>query len=130
MGTPTVAMMIGKVIELRDRVDAKTKAYKDSIKQDETDIDLLENLLLAEINKLDGQSIKTANGTAFRATLTSFRVADREVWVNWVIANNQGDMLTLHVAKDAVKEFTDQNGLPPGLNMTTIHRCNVRRPAE
>ena len=130
MGTPTVAMMIGKVIELRDRVDAKTKAYKDSIKQDETDIDLLENLLLAEINKLGGQSIKTANGTAFRATLTSFRVADRECWVNWVIANNQGDMLTLHVAKDAVKEFTDQNGLPPGLNMTTIHRCNVRRPAE
>ena len=127
---PTVAMMIGKVIELRDRVDAKTKAYKDSIKQDETDIDLLENLLLAEINKLDGQSIKTANGTAFRATLTSFRVADREVWVNWVIANNQGDMLTLHVAKEAVKEYADQNGLPPGLNMTTIHRCNVRRPAE
>ena len=127
---PTVAMMIGKVIELRDKVDAKTRAYKDSIKQDETDIDLLENLLLAEINKLGGQSIKTANGTAFRATLTSFRVADREVWVNWVIANNQGDMLTLHVAKDAVKEFTDQNGLPPGLNMTPIHRCNVRRPTE
>ena len=127
---PTVAMMIGKVIELRDRVDAKTRAYKDSIKQDETDIDLLENLLLAEINKLGGQSIKTANGTALRTTLTSFRVADREVWVNWVIANNQGDMLTLHVAKDAVKEFTDQNGLPPGLNMTTIHRCNVRRSTE
>ena len=127
---PTVAMMIGKVIELRDRVDAKTKAYKDSIKQDETDIDLLENLLLAEINKLDGQSIKTANGTALRTTLTSFRVADRETWVNWVIANNQGDMLTLHVAKEAVKEYADQNGLPPGLNMTTIHRCNVRRPAE
>ena len=127
---PTVAMMIGKVIELRDKVDAKTRAYKDSIKQDETDIDLLENLLLAEINKLEGQSIKTASGTAFRATLTSFRVADREVWVNWVIANNQGDMLTLHVAKEAVKEYADQNGLPPGLNMTTIHRCNVRRPAE
>ena len=127
---PTVAMMIGKVIELRDRVDAKTKAYKDSIKQDETDIDLLENLLLAEINKLGGQSIKTASGTALRTTLTSFRVADRECWVNWVIANNQGDMLTLHVAKEAVKEYTDQNGLPPGLNMTTIHRCNVRRPAE
>ena len=127
---PTVAMMIGKVIELRDRVDAKTRAYKDSIKQDETDIDLLENLLLAEINKLDGQSIKTANGTALRTTLTSFRVADRETWVNWVIANNQGDLLTLHVAKEAVKEYTDQNGLPPGLNMTTIHRCNVRRPAE
>ena len=127
---PTVAMMIGKVIELRDRVNAKTRAYKDSIKQDETDIDLLENLLLAEINKLGGQSIKTANGTAIRATLTSFRVADRECWVNWVIANNQGDMLTLHVAKEAVKEYTDQNGLPPGLNMTTIFRCNVRRPAE
>ena len=127
---PTVAMMIGKVIELRDKVDAKTRAYKDSIKQDETDIDLLENLLLAEINKLGGQSIKTANGTALRTTLTSFRVADRECWVNWVIANNQGDMLTLHVAKEAVKEYTDQNGLPPGLNMTTIHRCNVRRPTE
>ena len=66
MGVPTVAQMIAKVIELRDKVDAKTKAYKESIKDDEADIDLLESLLLAEINKLDGQSIRTANGTAIR----------------------------------------------------------------
>jgi len=127
---PSAAMMIAKVLELRETVSKKTKAYEANIKDDKSNIELLENLLGEEINRLGGQSIKTVYGTAYRSTITSFRVANRETWVSWVIKNEQGHMLTLHVAKDAVKEFTDQNGLPPGLNMTTIHRCNVRRPAE
>jgi|SRR6516162_7165592 hypothetical protein len=129
MGVPTVAQMIAKVIELRDKVDAKTKAYKESIKDDEADIDLLESLLLAEINKLDGQSIRTANGTAIRVPFTSFRVVDRQVWFDWVFDAHQDQMLTAHVAKEAVKEHLDEfKKLPPGLDMTMIYRCNVRRP--
>ena len=54
---PTAAMMIAKVIELRDKVDEKTKAYKADIKDDEANIELLENLLGEEINRLGGQSI-------------------------------------------------------------------------
>jgi len=123
MGVPTVAQMIAKVIELRDKVDAKTKAYKESIKDDEADIDLLESLLL------DGQSIRTANGTAIRVPFTSFRVVDRQVWFDWVFDAHQDQMLTAHVAKEAVKEHLDEfKKLPPGLDMTMIYRCNVRRP--
>ena len=127
---PSAAMMIAKVLELRETVSKKNKAYEANIKDDKSNIDLLENLLGEEINRLGGQSIKTAYGTAYRSTITSFRVADRETWVNWVIKNEQGDMLTLHVAKDAVKEYTDTLGLPPGLDMMTIHKTNVRSPSE
>ena len=125
---PTAAMMIAKVIELRDKLDEKTKAYKESIKDDEANIELLENLLGEEINRLGGQSIRTAYGTAFRTTVTSFRCTDREAWLDWVFTNNQRDLLTANVAKDAVKEYADSNGLPPGLNMTMIHKTLVRRP--
>ena len=127
---PSAAMMIAKVLELRETVSKKTKAYENDVKEDKSNIDLLENLLGEEINRLGGQSIKTAYGTAYRSTITSFRVANRETWVSWVIKNEQGHMLTLHVAKDAVKEYTDTNGLPPGLDMMTIHKTNVRSPSE
>ena len=122
--------MIQKVLELRKIVADKTKDYEDSIKDDRENIELLENLLGQEINRLGGQAIKTAFGTAYRSVVTSFRVTDRETWLNWVFAEDQRGMLTTHVAKDAVKEYSDHNGLPPGLNVTTIHKTNVRSPSE
>jgi hypothetical protein len=119
---------IQKYVELSDRVDKKTREYEESIKQDKADMELMKNLLTEEINRLDGQSIKTRHGTAYRSTVTRFRVDDRETWVKWVITNEQGTMLTLHVANDAIKDYVDAgNILPPGLTATTIHNTNIRR---
>ena len=90
---------------------------------------LIEGLLADEINRLEGQSIKTEMGTAYRSTVTSFKVADRDAWLDFVFQNNQRDMLTAHTAKDAVKEYMETNGgtPPPGLNMTQIYKINVKR---
>lgn len=125
---PSAAQMIAKVVELRDKIEKKTKAYEDATKEDRNDIEMLENLLGEEINRLGGQSIKTVYGTAYRSTVTSFRVADRETWLNWVFAEDQREMLTAHVAKEAVQEYAQANGLPPGLNKTVIHKTLIRRP--
>ena len=124
---PNVATLISWALALRKRVADKTKAYEDSIKEDSNSIEQIENILLDEINKLGGQSIKTIHGTAYRSTITSFRVADRQTWLDWVFVHDQRDMLTTHVAKDAIKDYQEQNGdTPPGLNVTTIHKCNIR----
>jgi hypothetical protein len=87
---------------------------------------LIENLLMDEINKLEGQSIKTQFGTAYRSTITSFRVADRETWLEFVFGGNHRDFVTANVAKDAVKEYRDQHGDLPGLSVTKMHKLNIK----
>jgi hypothetical protein len=125
---PTAAEMIKLVLEKRKIIDEATKGFNDLLRPYQEDIELLENLLGAEINRLGGQSIKTVYGTAYRSTVVSFRVADRNVWMKFALKHPS--MLTTHVAKDAVKEYAEQHGLPPGLNQTMIHRTNVRSPSD
>jgi len=76
---PTAAEMIKLVLEKRKIIDEATKGFNDLLRPYQEDIELLENLLGAEINRLGGQSIKTVYGTAYRSTVVSFRVADRNV---------------------------------------------------
>ena len=128
----TAADRIKKVLELRAIVDGAKRGFDNLVKPYLEEIEYNENMLGVEINRLGGQSIKTQFGTAYRTTVTSFRCADRQVWLDWVFANKARDMLTTHVAKDAIKDYQERTGatLPPGLNMTQIHRTGVRSPSD
>ena len=124
---PSALWLIEKYLECRRSLKVLTDRYEEEAKPYKEGMQTIESLLGDEMNRLGGQAIKTAAGTAYRSTITSFRVADREMWLDWVFSNNQRDMLTSHVAKDAVKEFTETNAKPPpGLNMTLIYKINVR----
>lgn len=128
MEKPSAAQLIKKYIECRNSIATITDKFNKEILPYKNGMELVENLLADEINRLEGQSIKTEHGTAYRSTVTSFKVADRDAWLDWVFAYSQRDMLTAHVAKDAVKEFMETNGatVPPGLNMTQIYKINIR----
>jgi hypothetical protein len=125
---PSVAQLIKKYLECRRDIATLTARYEKEILPYRNGMDLIESLLAEEINRLEGQSIKTDQGTAYRSTITSFKVNDRDVWFNWVFDNQHRDMLTANVAKEAVKEFIDGNGgtIPPGLNVTQIYKINIR----
>lgn len=124
---PTAAQLIKKYLEIRDTVTALTKDYDKQVSSHKDNMQLIEGVLAEEINRLEGQSIKTEFGTAYRSTVTSFRVADRSAWLNWVFENDERDMLTTHVAKDAVKEYIDETkAVPPGLDIATLHKINIR----
>jgi len=126
----TAADRIKKVLELREIVDKAKKGFDDLVKPYLEDIEYNENMLGAEINRLGGQSIKTQFGTAYRSTVVSFRVVDRKAWLEWVWGTKHLDMLTTHVAKEAIKDFMENAEIPPGLNQTMIHRTNVRSPSD
>lgn len=129
MTVPTASDLIKKYIELRDATERITDRYNKEVQPYKEGLELIENLLTEEINRLDGQAIKTQHGTAYRSTVTSFRVIDRETWLNWVINENKRDMLTTNVAKDAVKDYIEATSTtPPGLSTTSIFKTNVRRP--
>ena len=126
---PTAADLIAKYIELRDTIARLTDEHEAKLKPYTNGLQLIEGLLTEEINRLDGQAIKTQHGTAYRSTVTQFRVADRELWLNYVFDNDRRDFLTTNVSKEAVKEHLDTTKEQlPGLTMTTIWKTLVRRP--
>lgn len=129
MEKPSAAQLIKKYVECRDSIATITERYEKELLPYKNGMILIEGLLADEINRLEGQSIKTEMGTAYRSTVISFKVADRDAWLDFVFQNNQRDMLTTHTAKDAVKEYMETNGgtPPPGLNMTQIYKINVKR---
>ncbi len=68
-------------------------------------------------------------GVAFRQQWTSAKVVDGDSFFDFVIDNNERQMLTLHVAKDAVKEYMEtHNGqLPPGIDWAHGWKTLIRK---
>ena len=127
----SAAKLIGEYIRLRDSVTKLTERHEKQVRPYKDSMSLIENLLGEEINKLEGQAIKTPKGTAYRSITNSYKVADRDVWLNWVFETGNRDMLTAHVAKEALNEFMDVNkSLPPGLNLTQIFNIRVKRNSD
>ena len=126
---PTAGWLIKKYLETRNSIRLLTDRFEKEIAPYKEGLEAIESLLMEEINRLEGQAIKTEDGTAYRMPQTFFRVADRQIWFDWVFSTGHRDMLTAAVSKDAVKEFmeTENAGAPPpGLNMTQIYKVNVR----
>jgi len=128
---PTAAELIEKYIQLRDHLKKLTDEFEERTETYRTSMTAIEGVLLDEINRLGGQSIKTPYGTAYRSTTVSAKVVDRDAWFDFIFENKHRDMLTTHVAKDAVKDWmeTSQKS-PPGLDLTPIMKCNIRKPTE
>lgn len=130
--TRSAAWMIKEYLRLRASVKKINEKWEKELAPYTTGMETLATVLGLEINRLEGQNIKTEFGTAFRQEWISFRVADREAWMNWVIKGNHLDMLTANVSKEAIKEYMDSNSgeVPPGLNMTSGYKTLVRSPTE
>ena len=126
---PSAGYLIKRYLEIRHDIVILTDRFEKEVQPYKEGLETIENLLMDEINRLEGQSIKSEDGTAYRTPQTFFRVADREAWFNWVFSTGHRDMLTAHVAKEAVKEWmeTENNDAPPpGVNVTRMYKINVR----
>ena len=126
---PTTADLIGKYIELRDEIELRTKAFDVSLLPYKEAMDAISAAVTDEINRLEGQSIKTEKGTAFRQQWTAAKVADRELFMDFVFDGRREGFLTSATSKDAVKEYMEMhNGqLPPGIDFTSGYKTLFRR---
>lgn len=127
---PTTALLIRQFIALRDTVDKLTLEFEASLEPYKTAMLTIEGLVTDEINRLGGQAIKTEHGTAYRSTTLQTKVADRDVWFDFIWQHNARQFLTTNVNKEAVRDWLEaheQQG-PPGLDITTINKTNFRRP--
>lgn len=120
--------LVEKYIRLRDE-KAKIKAeYDTKVAGIDTLLDKMEAVLLKTFQDAGIESIKTAVGTAYKSTRVSTTVADWDIFIGHVKANEAFELLERRVSKEGVKQYRAANDdLPPGVNWREEIVVNVRR---
>lgn len=115
-------------IQLRDRRAQRKAAFENDDAGDKDKQEKIEGVLLAKFLEEGVESVKTAAGTAYKSSRVSATVADRDMFFDFVRANEAWDMLESRAAKTAVVAWKEENNdLPPGIKWSEIATLNVRR---
>ena len=118
-------------IQLRDKKAQMKSDFDASVAPINEKMDKLEAKLLDVFNKTGMDSVKTEHGTAYTTVRTTASVADRETFMNFVKANEEWSLLEVRASKTAIEQFRESNDdeLPPGVNMRSERVVNIRRSA-
>jgi hypothetical protein len=120
--------LVSLYVQLRD---AKEEIKRLMTEKQKPIIDLMDSLETKMLGLLDASgmdSAKTSSGTVYRTPKTNAKVADWNVLIAYVVANEAYDLLTKSVAKDAVKSRIEETGeIVPGVDMYTFNTVGVRR---
>ena len=121
--------MIAQYLKLRDKKEALTKDFEASLKPYNEALQAIEGAVTLELDNLGIDNIKVQGvGTAFRKKTVSAKVADREMFFDFVFDGRRENFLTSHVAKEAVEEYIEANNTPPpGVDITTIMKTQFRK---
>jgi hypothetical protein len=115
-------------IQLRDRRAQRKAAYENEDADDKAKQEKIEGILMVKFAEDGVESVKTAAGTAYKKVTTGASMADKDMFMDFVRKNSAWDMLTSHVAKDAIAAWKEENDdLPPGINWFEKITIGVRR---
>lgn len=124
----TLTEIVEKYISLRDRKAVMKAEFDGKVEKIDLALTKLEALLLKTFDESEMESCKTAAGTAYKTTRTSYTVADRDTFFQFVRDNEAFEMLESRVNKKAAEEYKAANGeIPPGVNYRSEQVVNVRR---
>ena len=139
-GAETADQLIEQHLKLRDHCAAQQKQFADFLKPFQTQMQEIENKLLAMLNALNvgkpeskRAQLSTDAGTAYLSTITTPKVVERDKYVDFILDNWDeigNEMLQLAAPqKDAVENYMQahEGQLPPGVTTSTFTRVNIRR---
>lgn len=110
-----------KAEEIEAEAKAKLKPVHDAMV-------MIETTLMGHLQAQGMQNFSTAEGTAYLSTLTSAKVVDWDVFYRFCIEQGGTGLMTHGANKKAVEEYIEANGAaPPGLDVSRITRCNIRK---
>jgi len=122
--------MVCKYIQLRDKKSEFKKEFEGKVAKLQEVMDKIEAVLLQKFSEDGSDSVRTEQGTAYKSVRTSASVADRDVYLSWLLADPDERIVFLDVRanKTAVEQYKAANDdLPPGLNWREEVVINVRR---
>lgn len=123
--------LAAKYIALRD-LKAKVKAEMDEkISKVDAAMEKIEAEMMTFLNNSGVESVNTKSGTFFKKTATKSKVADRDVFLHFVLDGGHINFLTNHVSADAVSEYIKEHGaVPPGVDIVREVSISVNRPKQ
>lgn len=120
--------LVSTYIAIRDRRAVRKAAFTAEDAKDKALAEKIEAVFLKLFTDQGTDSVKTSAGTAYRTTRTSATVADKTVFLEYIMANAAFELLDVRANKTAVNDFKEVNDtLPPGVNWSAEHTVNVRR---
>jgi hypothetical protein len=97
----------------------------------EADMKSLEQVMLAQCNKINADSIRTPNGTVIKSMKESFVCGDWDNFKQFVLDNQAVELLQQRIHQTNFKEFManhEGEGLPPGISSMREVTITVRKP--
>lgn len=120
--------LIDKYLSIRDKKAEMEKRHKAELEQFSKAMAKIEEVLMGLLSRAGGDSLKTAAGTAYIATVASAKVEDWEAALDWIKSTENWEMLERRASKTFVQAHVENTGeLPPGVSLTTLRRLNIRR---
>ena len=124
----TIDALVEQMVKVRDKLKEADDAHKEKTKVARDYKEKLEGALLAKLNEVGGESVKTAHGTVYRTTRRSATIADGGTFREFVVSNEAFDLVDWRANANAVDDFIKNEGTPPpGINFTTAFTVGVRR---
>lgn len=123
----TLATKVEQFIKLRDHKAKAKKAFDESMERINMAVTKLEGEILAGLQEIGAQNVKTEFGTAYINTQSSASVQDREVFEKWAQATGNTAVMDIRANKKAIRELLDEGVDVPGVNYSETITIGVRR---
>lgn len=121
--------LTAKYIKLRDFHAKKKAEFDEQLSKITILMEQIEGEMMTFLNQTGQESSKCASGTFFKKTNTSARVADRDIFLQFVLKHDALNFIENRVSKSAVEEYIAEHGtVPPGVDITKTVSVGVNRP--
>lgn len=121
--------LVERYVKMRD-LKAKIKAeYDEKVGKLDDAMEKIEGDLMSFLNQTGLATANSKFGTFFKRTTTSAKVADRDVFLHFVVEHDALNFLESRVNKTAVEEYIAEHGaVPPGVDVVRQVAISVNRP--
>lgn len=118
--------------DAKDQIARLDEDYKSAKAPLQAKLDKINALLLAEMQRLGADSIKTQFGTVMVRKTTTAVAGDWDAVYTFIAETGRLDMLQKRLANTAVLEYAEENGgtMPPGILQTTERAISLRKPTS
>jgi hypothetical protein len=125
---PKFDTRVEQYVKLRDMIKAIKDRHKEELAGPTATLEKLNAVMLAHLDTIGGDSVKTEFGTVSRTRKRSATIADMSAFWDFIVANDMFEMVDKKANVPLVEEYIETNGtVPPGINFSTIEVVGVRR---
>lgn len=133
METININELVNTYLTIRHEREMLAQQFEAKDTELKNDLAAIEQVLLAECNKIDANSINTPVGSVIRGVKDTYMCTDWDNFKQFVVQNQLIDVLQQRIHQGNLKEYLSQHesdGLPPGLNVSREHTITVRKPTK